>query len=161
MNLVIIFCAKYLFVFVVLALGLAWWRADKTIKPKFAIATILAGAIAFLLSRIAGHVYYDPRPFVSEHVKPLIDHAADNGFPSDHALLTGTLTAITYFFNRKVANVMLLLTVAVGGARVLAMIHSPLDIAGGWALGIVGAVAGYYIASRWVAKFVANQGKAE
>ena len=149
MNNVIIFCAKYLFVFVVLGLIAAWLPTDKLTKKKFIVAMVLAGVIALVLSRIAGHLYYDPRPFVTEHVKPLIPHGPDNGFPSDHALLTMTLTAITFFFNKKIASVMLLLTIAVGIARILAKVHSPLDISGGWAFGIIGAICGYYI-MRWV-----------
>lgn len=132
-------------VFVALGLIVAWLRVSKTEKKEFIVATLFAGTIALLLSRIASHVYFDPRPFVSEHVKPLITHAADNGFPSDHALLTMTLTAVTYFFSKKIASVMLILTVLVGIARVLAKVHSPLDILGGWIIGIIGAIAGYYL----------------
>jgi undecaprenyl-diphosphatase len=81
---------------------------------------------------------------VSEHVKPLISHAANNGFPSDHALFTMTITAITYYFSKKTAAVMLVLTIIIGVARVLALVHSPLDIGAGWVIGVIGAVAGYY-----------------
>lgn len=145
MNNIIIFCASYLYLFIILGIGIAWLRTTKNLKLQFIVATVIAGVIAFILSRIASKVYYDPRPFVTEHVKPLIAHAADNGFPSDHALLTMTLTAITYFYNKKLALSMLLLTVIVGISRILAKIHSPLDIGAGWLFGIVGAVAGYYL----------------
>lgn len=40
---------------------------------------------------------------------------------------------------------MLVVTIIVGLARVLAKVHSPLDIAGGWVFGAIGAVAGYFI----------------
>lgn len=148
MDSIIIFCAKYLFVFVVLGLIFAWVRTVKNLKVQFIIATVLAGIVALVLSRLAGKLYYDPRPFVSEHVKPLISHAADNGFPSDHALFTMTLTAVTFFYRRKIAGIMLVLTIIVGVARVLAKVHSSLDIGGAWVLGIIGGVAGYYI-TRW------------
>lgn len=161
MNHIIIFCAQYLFLFVVLAYVVAWFQVAKEYIVKFIVATILAGGIALALSRVAGHMYYDPRPFVTEHVKPLIKHAADNGFPSDHALLTGTLTAITYFFNKKIADVMLVLTVIIGVARVLAKVHSPLDIASGWVFGAVGAVCGYYLARCLFAKYLVKQGSAK
>ena len=151
MNSIIIFCASYLYLFVIVGIGIAWLRTTKNLKVQFIVASIIAGAIAFMLSRIASKLYYDPRPFVTEHVKPLIAHANDNGFPSDHALLTMTLTAITYFYNKKIALAMLLLTVIVGVARILAKIHSPLDIGAGWLFGIVGAVAGYYL-TLWLFK---------
>lgn len=158
MDAIIAFCAQYLYLFVILALAIAWLQVVKDNKIKFIVATIFGGIIAFGLSRIAGHVYYDPRPFVTEHVKPIIKHIADNGFPSDHALLTGTLTAIAYFFNKKIANVMLVLTVIIGIARVMAKVHSPLDIIGGWLFGIIGAVCGFYL-TRWIfAKYMTKTG---
>jgi undecaprenyl-diphosphatase len=139
---------------------LAWSRVNKQAKIQFVIATILAGIFAVLLAKIAAKLYYYPRPFVTEHVKPLISHPADNGFPSDHALLTMTLTAITYYFSRKIAAIMLVFTILVGVARVLAKVHSPIDIAAGWAIGIVGAVAGYY-AMRLLQKKYMKQAETE
>ncbi|MHB1865012.1 MAG: phosphatase PAP2 family protein [Candidatus Saccharimonadales bacterium] len=154
MNSVISFCAQYLYLVVILTIFIAWLREKRNLKLKFLVAVIIAGAIAFVLSRIASKLYYDPRPFVSQHVKPLFPHVPDNGFPSDHALLTGTLTAITYFFNKKVASIMLVLTIIIGVARVLAKVHSPLDIAAGWIFGIIGAVISYYLVSWYFNKKV-------
>lgn len=145
MDSIVVFCAKYLYLLVIAGLAVAWLRTNRKFKIQFVLATILACAIAFILSRIASHLYYDPRPFVAEHVKPLVPHAPDNGFPSDHALLTMTLTAITYFYSKKAAAGMLAVTVAVGVARILAKIHSPLDIGAGWVFGVAGAIAGYYL----------------
>ena len=145
MDAVIVFVANYLYLFVILILGIAVLQESKDKRVKFVAAIIVSGIIAFILSRIAGKIYYDKRPFVREHIKPLFYHKPDNGFPSDHALLTGTLTAIAYFYNKKWATVMLIPTILIGIARVLARVHSPLDIAGGWVFGIIGSFAGYYL----------------
>lgn len=145
MDSVIIFGAQYLFVFVCLGLAVAWLRLGKQEKKQLVVATLFAGIVALVLSRIAAHVYFDPRPFVTQHVTPLIPHAPDNGFPSDHALLTMTLSVVTYFFSKKIAAAMFALTLLVGIARVMANVHSPLDIAGGWVIGAVGALAGFYL----------------
>lgn len=158
MHELIILSAKYLYLLVVAGIGIIWLRLPKDQKLKAAITIIVAGLIAFILSRIAGQLYYDPRPFVTQHVAPLIPHAADNGFPSDHALLTMALTAIAYAYSKRIATAMLLLTVIIGIARVLAKIHSPLDIAGGWVLGVIGAVASYYAVKWfWQRKLVSKQ----
>lgn len=149
MNDVIIFCAKYLLIFVGLGIVLAWLKTSKSKKPQFLVAAILGGIVALILSRIAGKLYFDPRPFVTQHIKPLIPHPPDNGFPSDHALLTMNLTAITYFYSRRIFWVMLVLTAIVGAARVLAHVHSPVDIVGGWVLGAAGAAIGYYLALQY------------
>ncbi len=153
MDTFIKFSAQYLFLFVILVIVVALIKTPKDQRFRFLAAIIFSGIIAFILSRIAGKLYYDPRPFVTEHVKPLIPHAADNGFPSDHALLTGTLTAIAFYFNKKYATAMLVLTLIIGWARVAAKVHSPLDIAGGWIFGIIGAVAGYYLIDWYFKKY--------
>lgn len=160
MQQLIIFTAQYVFALVIFALALAWILTKREQKVQFIIMTLLAGGIAFVLSRIAAAMYFDPRPFVTLHVAPLIAHAADNGFPSDHALLTGTLTAVAYFYNKKIAVVMALLTIAVGWARVLANVHTPLDIAAGWLLGAVGALVGYAV-SRYIVKMYLQNKKTE
>jgi len=145
MKPLIIFCANYLPIFVLLGIFIAWLRVAKEAKKQLLVTAVCAGIIAVVLSRIAGKLYFDPRPFVTEHVTPLIPHGPDNGFPSDHALLTMTLTAVTYFFSKKIALGMFVLTALVGVARVLAKVHSPIDIAGGWLFGIIGAIAGFYL----------------
>ncbi len=53
---------------------------------------------------------------------------------------------------------MFVLAVIIGVARVLAKVHSPLDIGAGWLFGIVGAMAGYYL-TRWLFKKYVQQSK--
>ncbi|MFA5004496.1 MAG: phosphatase PAP2 family protein [Candidatus Saccharimonadales bacterium] len=145
MDTMIIFCAKYVYLLVVLGILLALIRVQPSRRWHFILVVLVGGLLAFALSRLAGQLFYDPRPFVRDHVTPLIPHAANNGFPSDHALLTMTLTAVAFFFHKRIAGGMLLLTVIVSIARVLAKIHSPIDIMGGWLIGITGAVLGYVL----------------
>lgn len=156
MNTAIIFCAEYLLYFVVLGLIAAWVMIGREDKKRFIVSTLIACIVAYVIAKIASHLYFDPRPFVTEHIKPLIPHAADNGFPSDHALFTMTLTAATFFFSRKLASVMFVMTVLVGVARILAHVHSPLQIAAGWIFGIIGAVVGYYLMRLIFRKYTAT-----
>lgn len=145
MDNLIIFTAKYLILAVIAGVVVAWFVTPKINRWRFTLSVVVAGVIALVLARIASRLYYDPRPFVTEHVQPLFYHAPNNGFPSDHSLLAMALTAIVYFFNKKLAVIMLIPTVLIGVARVLAKVHSPIDIAGAWLIGIIGAVAGYYL----------------
>lgn len=145
MDNLIIFTAQYLILAVAAGVTVAWFLAPKVNQLRFALSVVAAGVIALVLSRIASRLYYDPRPFVTENVKPLFDHAADNGFPSDHSLLAMALTASTYFFNKRLAGIMLVLTVLIGVARVLAKVHSPIDIGGAWIIGVIGAAASFYL----------------
>jgi len=151
MDDLIVFAAKYLVFFVVLGLLVAWLLVKRQFKLRFIIATVLAGMIALIISRIASHLFYNPRPFVSQHITPLIAHAPDNGFPSDHALFTSTLTMITFFYNRKISYAMAVLTLLVCIGRVLAHVHSPLDVIAGAAIGVASAAAAYFL-TNWIFK---------
>ena len=144
-----IFVAKYLLVFVVLGIVVIWLMLPKEQRGQAAVTIVTTGILALILSRIAGSLYYDPRPFVNHNVIPLIPHAADNGFPSDHALFTMALTAIAFFYNKKIAWIMLALTALVGIARVMAHVHSPIDIIGAWVIAVVAAVASYYLVDKF------------
>lgn len=154
MDTIIVYVAQYFYLVVILLLILSWYKVKIDKRLEYALAVILAGIIAFIISRISSKLYYDPRPFVVMHVKPLFPHIKDNGFPSDHALLTGTLTAVAYIYNKKYASIMLVVTILIGLARVLAKVHSPLDIAGGWVFGIIGAYLGYKLALFIIRKYL-------
>ena len=144
MNSLIIFGAKYLFIIVALIYVLAWAQANRKYKIQMAAALILAGIIAVILDKIAGKLYYDPRPFVTHHIKPLVAHSADNGFPSEHTLFTMAVSAVLVFFRPKLGILSFILAILVGVSRVAAHVHSPIDIVGGALMGIAAGAAGYY-----------------
>lgn len=149
MDSIIIFCAKYLFIFVVALIGLLWLKLSKKDKMSLALSVIAAGIIAVVLDKLAGKLYFDPRPFTNHAVKPLFTHAADNGFPSEHTLFTVTLSTASYFYNKRVGIAAFTLSLIVGIARVMAHVHSPIDIIGAIAIGLVAGAAGFYLIQRF------------
>ena len=70
-------------------------------------ARVVALGVALVLTGLAAPIHTDPRPIVVDpSIKPLFAHAADNGFPSDHAVAaTVALLVITY---RKMLGALLL-----------------------------------------------------
>ena len=140
MDAVIVAVAQYLYL-VPVALFILYGLATKR-KKEFFLFSLFVLPTSYLLGLLAGHLFYDPRPFVADpSVIPLFSHAPDNGFPSDHALLTGTLAAIVSAFNAPLAALLWLLAFLVGGARVLANVHHALDIAGSFAIAAFSAIA--------------------
>lgn len=144
--------AKYLIFLIVVLAGVSWLKLPRDKKWEMAKAAMIAFPLAFVLARIASLLYYDPRPFVHFQFVPLIPHAADNGFPSDHALLSSALAAWVYLFNRKHSYVLWVLAILVGIARVVAGVHSPIDILGS-ALIAIGAT---WVASVALRRFSAR-----
>jgi len=146
MDLIIILCAKYL-IYIVAIVALGYWLSlSNRLKIRVAVFGIVTSIIAYLLAKIGSSVFYDARPFVSDHVAALFTYTADNGFPSDHTLLATSL-AITVLFcgSKKWGVVFLAAAVVIGSARVLARVHHPIDIAGGLVFALIGGVGAYYL----------------
>lgn len=144
MDLLIIFCAKYLvYVMAVVFAGFIAWRFDW----QKAIVTAVALPVAYGIAKVAGHFYSHIQPFAVQQVAPLIPHAIDNTFPSDHMLLAAAMASVVFVYNRSLGVVLWACAVAVGVARVAALLHYPVDILAS-ALIAAATVAAVYAAAR-------------
>ena len=142
MTTLIIFLAKYLVAVPVLLVLYVWYRTPD--RRAFVYTAIIVGALSFVLSLVAAALYDNPRPFMLTGVPPLVAHAPGNGFPSDHALLTGTLAAIVTISSPYYGVIMWLLAVLVGAGRVLAHVHHTIDVIAAFGIAIISAVLVYY-----------------
>jgi undecaprenyl-diphosphatase len=105
---------------------------------------LMAGLTAYLLAKLLASVYQPSgeRPFQILGVAPGASYLNNPGFPSDHALFAAFLTLAVWFeTRRKTLSILLaLLTLIVCVGRVLALVHTPLDVAGGIIVACVGAL---------------------
>lgn len=105
---------------------------------------LMAGLTAYLLAKLLSSVYQPSgeRPFQILGVAPGASYLNNPGFPSDHALFTAFLTLAVWFETRrkKLSVILAILTVAVCVGRVLALVHTPLDVTGGVVVACVGAL---------------------
>ncbi len=134
MNTIIALGANYLYIPVSLLAIYFLWTEGKEKRKSLLIFAAISLPLTLAFARIAGHFYYDPRPFVVGHFTPIIPHAPDNGFPSDHALLTSALAALVFVFNRKKGLILGALALLVGYFRVAAEVHHWIDIAGSFVI---------------------------
>ncbi len=149
MNALIVVAAQYLIVAMALAAVVCWALAPAPARRSMAIVAIVSGVLALVLTKVAGAMYYDPRPFLDPHIRPLFDHSPDNGFPSDHTVIA-TLIGLTVFRrSRRLGLALLGLAIVVGCARVAAHVHHALDIAAG--VGVAGLA---FLAARPIARLV-------
>lgn len=145
MTYLIIFGAKYLFLVSILITLYIFLRLEKTERLEmFKLGAILL-PITYIVGLLARRLYENPRPFVIENIAPLVDHAADNGFPSDHVLLLTSLATLSLFFNRKISIILWVITLLVGISRVLANVHHTLDIIGSIIISIMCGGVIYFI----------------
>jgi membrane-associated phospholipid phosphatase len=105
---------------------------------------LMAGLTAYLLAKLLASVYQPSgeRPFQVLGVAPGASYLNNPGFPSDHALFTAFLTLAVWFETKRksLAIILAALTLAVCVGRVLALVHTPLDVIGGVLVACVGAL---------------------
>lgn len=133
------------------------------------LMTVPAVLLAVVFNVALGTLFFEPRPFVTHaSVHPLVSHAADASFPSDHAAVASALATILVVYalflwrlptsevvkqtvgaeTRRVllalATVLAMLGVMdmlyIGYARVYAGVHYPGDIVGGILCGLVASL---------------------
>lgn len=134
-NPLIIFAAKYLYLLVIF-IAVLFLVKEKTRRKNILIFSAVILPLVYIIAQIAGKIYYDPRPFVVEHFTPLITHAANNGFPSDHSLISFAFASIIFLFNKKLGIILFALSFLVGISRVYVGIHYPIDVLGSFIISI-------------------------
>lgn len=152
MHNLIIDVAKYGLVLSAILGVLAWWPLARLKKRDFIILATASGVLALLLAKLGSKLYYDPRPFVVSHFTPYFSHAKDNGFPSDHTLLTAWLAFVTLYFNRRYGVIALVVAVLVGAARVVAGVHHLADIVGSIVFAGLAVALCSYAQQKWQAR---------
>lgn len=101
--------------------------------------------ITLLIGKILNHFIYNSRPFVKEGFAPLITHAPDNGFPSDHMLLVSSIAIVITFYNKKLGILLWIMAILVGISRVAVGVHHPVDILGSATIAIFSSTIVYYL----------------
>lgn len=113
-------------------------------KLKAYSQILMAGLTAYLIAKLAAVIYQptDLRPFEILGLQPGASYLNNPGFPSDHALFVTAITLAVWFQtrNKKVTLLMVGLVALVCVGRVLALVHSPVDVIFGVIIAFVGAL---------------------
>lgn len=137
MDTLMILFAKYLYLLIILGAVIYGLFQPREKQKSMLILTVIALPVIYMVAKIGSHLYYDPRPFVTMHIKPLIPHAPDNGFPSDHTLISAAFASILFVFNKKWGIIAFIFALLVGISRIYVHVHSPIDIAGSFVMSVV------------------------
>lgn len=134
-----------------LASGLIWllyagllylWIVDGRIKKEVVLHALLAALVAWAISEIIKYFYFNPRPFLVNHLPALtLTQPLDSAFPSSHTATAFALATAVWLHNKKIGGFFLVVAVIIGLARVGANVHWPADIVGGAILGTLIAIA--------------------
>jgi undecaprenyl-diphosphatase len=144
MDSLIIFTATYLIWIMVAGFAAVWLFAEDRRGKVYLGASALVGlVIVLIIIEIANNLYTDPRPFVVDSALPnLLDHAPDNGFPSDHSSAAGLIAVVVALRHRWYGLLLGIAAVVVAWSRVAANAHHVTDVVAGLLFGAVAAVLG-------------------
>ncbi len=148
MDLLIIFGAKYLIaVPIVVLLAYILFSRGKKLRQLLWLS-VVSLPVAFVIAKLTGMLYYDPLPFVIGNFKPLIEHVANNGFPSDHTLLAATIAAILLYVNARTGIFLWIVALLIGISRIAAGVHHFVDILGSVVIALLVVVLCQYGIAR-------------
>src|SRR3989338_6009807 len=118
---------------VLLALSYLLFYRKSLRDSLFVFAT---AGVAGVISKILKFIIHTPRPQLAlEDVVSLFEKTS-YAFPSDHATFFMALAFAIFFLHKKTGYVFMFFALLIGLARIVAGFHFPLDILGGFALGI-------------------------
>lgn len=158
-------CAVYLVYLIPVGFVVFWlyYLLNKKISKeeslknhKTLLGAFLCGVVAWQgVAALIGSFYFRIRPLATlAGTQELIFHVPTYSFPSDHVSFLSAITVYFYLFGyKKAGNLMLVLTLLVGFARIATGLHWPSDVIGGWIVGTLVALI-FYIFRKWIEKWI-------
>lgn len=126
--------------------GVVMLRIVKLHRYQLIVRGVVTGLLALFFASIASLLYQDgQRPFEQLGVDAGAAYLNNPGFPSDHALLVFTVTFVVWAStkNKRLGLVLLALSIMVAAGRVIALVHTPADVVGGFVCAMLAAVCMY------------------
>lgn len=109
------------------------------IRQRFVtlISIPLSVGIAWVIADVLKHTFHTNRPFIAlSNVHSLFPETG-YAFPSAHSTAIAALAIAVYYRDKRWGYIFLLSAVLIGLARVVAGVHFPIDIIGGYVIGFV------------------------
>jgi undecaprenyl-diphosphatase len=125
--------------YILIVLFATWWFCTDVETRITLLEAMEACIVALLVNQIIGLFFFHPRPYMMGLGPPLLPHAAETSFPSDHATLL--FAAAIYLWSSRIrllGLLLLLLALANGWGRVYSGIHFPFDILGSLVVAFLG-----------------------
>lgn len=137
--------ADYMLIVLVLIAAYALvFKIPKSKRFKAYCRILVAGLTAYLLAKLVGSIFQPEalRPFELIGKTAGALYLNNAGFPSDHVLFATAITCAVWFETKQkvLTWILAILIVVIGVGRVLALVHTPLDVIGGVVFALFGAL---------------------
>jgi undecaprenyl-diphosphatase len=121
------------------------------------LAVVAAGA-ALLVAHLVSIGVDRPRPFVAhaDQIHAFLRHAADAGFPSDHATAAFAIAGVLLIRLGRRWWPVLAAAVLLGVARVMLGLHYPADVIAGAGIGLLAALLVCALVRRYAGRVTAK-----
>lgn len=120
-------------------------RLPRDELKRFILLYVIGVVLAVVLTKIAGSIYDNPRPFVDGDYQPLIPHSPTNGFPSNHTVAVFLIALMLWRYSKRLMTGLLIAALFVGLARVLSSVHHIEDIIGGILIAVLATLLAYRV----------------
>ncbi len=130
---IVTFVAVYFIYIVIISALLFSFFYRKSWRDLFLVC--FSGGIVWILAKILKILIHTPRPFDAfSGVQPIFIETG-YAFPSGHTAVAAAIAFALFFINKKVGYLFMFFALVIGLARIIAGVHFPIDILGGFALG--------------------------
>ena len=148
LDALMVFCAQYIPLILIAFVAYLWILAKRAGR-EMAVRAALSGGLALVLARIVGLFQYQAIPSVLGLGRPLILHAANNSFPSDHVSFSfGIAMSLLFSGSTILWPQAVLLAVLVAFARVFVGVHFPVDVLAGALVGTLASLIIHLLRSK-------------
>ncbi|HBA45790.1 hypothetical protein A2W67_00070 [Candidatus Nomurabacteria bacterium RIFCSPLOWO2_02_40_28] len=135
----VIFFSVYFIYIVIIASLIFLFRSSR----KELILLCISGGLAYAFAKILKILMHTERPFVLFPQVTSLFLETGYAFPSGHTAVASAIAFLIYFYNKKAGYIFMLFALLIGIARIIAGVHFPVDILGGF---ILGALVSYLFA---------------
>ena len=111
-------------------------------KKKEILVVFFSSFLAYFLSSILKFLFHTARPFLAlPNISSLFSESSF-AFPSGHSAFFAALAFSIFFLHKRAGYIFMFFALLIGLARIMAGVHFPIDILGGF---VLGALVAYFV----------------
>jgi len=128
---------------------IAFWLISEDGRKCVLLEAVEASVLGLAINQIIAFLYFHPRPYMVGLCLPLVPHAPETSFPSDHATLLFSAAIYLLLFGSwiRAGSFLLLIALLTAWGRVYSGIHFPLDMLGSFGVAILASCLTYWLKS--------------